>query len=99
MRLLNAILEGMDYSKLYAAYSRMVRIEISPKCLFKILIYGYMNGIYSSGKLEQACRRDINFLYLLGREKAPDHATLARFRSQRLTEVVDDLFVQLVWRL
>jgi transposase len=30
-----------------------------------------MNGIYSSRKLEQACRRDVNFMYLLGREKAP----------------------------
>jgi len=96
VRLLSAVLERMDYSKLYAAYSRMGRIEISPKRLFKILVYGYMNGIYSSRKLEQACQRDINFLYLLSREKAPDHATIARFRSERLTEVVDDLFTQLV---
>lgn len=99
VRLLSAVLERMDYSKLYAAYSRMGRIEISPKRLFKILVYGYMNGIYSSRKLEQACRRDINFLYLLGREKAPDHATIARFRSERLTEVVDGLFAQLVGQL
>ncbi len=96
VRLLSAVLERMNYNKLYAAYSRMGRIEISPKRLFKILVYGYMNGIYSSRKLEQACRRDVNFMYLLGREKAPDHATIARFRSERLTEVVDELFEQLV---
>lgn len=99
VRLLSAVLERMDYSKLYAAYSRMGRIEISPKRLFKILVYGHMNGIYSSRKLEQACRRDINFMYLLGRAKAPDHATIARFRGERLTEVVDDLFSQLVQHL
>lgn len=99
VRLLSAVLERMDYSKLYAAYSRMGRIQLSPKRLFKILVYGYMNGIYSSRKLEQACRRDVNFMYLLGREKAPDHATIARFRSERLTEVVDDLFSQLVEQL
>jgi Transposase and inactivated derivatives len=99
VRLLSAVLERMNYSKLHAAYSRMGRIEISPKRLFKILVYGYMNGLYSSRKLEQACRRDINFMYLLGREKAPDHATIARFRSERLTEVVDDLFAQLVGQL
>ena len=96
VRLLSAMLERMDYRKLYAAYSRMGRIELSPKRLFKILVHGYMNGIYSSRKLEQACRRDVNFMYLLGREKAPDHATIARFRSERPTEVVDDLFTQLV---
>jgi len=96
VRLLNAVFERMDYRNLYAAYSRLGRIERSPKRLFKILVYGYMNGIYSSRKLEQACRRDINFLYLLGREKAPDHATIARFRSERITQVVEDLFKQLV---
>jgi len=96
VRLLNSALERMDYSKLYAAYSRMGRIETSPKNLFKIVVYGYMNGIYSSRKLEQACRRDVNFMYLLGRASAPDHATIARFRSERLTDAVEDLFTQLV---
>lgn len=96
VRLLNSALERMDYSKLYAAYSRMGRIETSPKNLFKIVVYGYMNGIYSSRKLEQACRRDVNFMYLLGRAPAPDHATIARFRSERLTDAVEDLFTQLV---
>lgn len=96
VRLLDAVLERVDYGKLYAAYSRIGRIERSPKNLFKVLVYGYMNGIYSSRKLEQACRRDVNFMYLLSGEKAPDHSTIARFRSERLTEVVEDLFRQLV---
>lgn len=96
VRLLNAVLERMDYQKLRAAYSRLGRIERSPESLFKVLVYGYMNGIYSSRKLEEACRRDVNFMYLLGRAPAPDHATIARFRSQRLTDVVEDLFSQLV---
>ena|SRR5690554_4990030 len=96
VRLLNSVLERVNYSKLYAAYSRLGRIERSPESLFKILVYGYMNGIYSSRKLEQACRRDVNFMYLLGRSPAPDHATIARFRSQRLSGVVEDLFSQVV---
>ena len=96
VRLLSAVLERMDYSKLHAAYSRLGRIERSPEILFKIIVYGHMNGIYSSRKLEQACRRDVNFMYLLGRSEAPDHATIARFRSERLTDVVEDLFSQLV---
>ena len=96
VRLLNAVLERIDYRKLHAAYSRLGRIERSPESLFKVLVYGYMNGIYSSRKLEQACRRDVNFMYLLGRSAAPDHATIARFRSERLSGVVEDLFSQLV---
>ena len=96
VRLLGAVFERMDYRKLYAAYSRYGRMERSPKNLFKVVIYGGMNGIYSNRKIEQACRRDVNFMYLLGREPAPDHATIARFRSERLSEVIDDLYQQLV---
>ncbi|MGI6366563.1 MAG: IS1182 family transposase [Bacillota bacterium] len=99
VRLLNAVLERMDYRKLHAAYSRLGRIETPPKSLFKVLVYGYMNGIYSSRALEQACKRDVNFMYLLGRSSAPDHATIARFRSERLPSVMDDLFSQLVYYL
>ena len=64
VRILGSVLERMDYSKLRAAYSRFGIIETSPENLFKILVYGYMNGTYSSRKLEQACQRDINFMYL-----------------------------------
>jgi transposase len=71
VRLLNAVFERIDYSKLRAAYSRIGRIEGSPESLFKIVVYGYMNGIVSSLKLEQACRRDVNFMYLLGGAPAP----------------------------
>ena len=96
VRLLNATMERMDYKELYAAYSRQGRIEYSPKDLFKIVIYGYMNRIYSSRDIESACRRDINFMYLLGRHPAPDHNTIARFRSERLPYAIDGLLVQLV---
>jgi len=35
-------------------------------------------------------------MFLLGREPAPDHSTIARFRGERLSGVIDDLFRQLV---
>ena len=96
VRLLDAILERLDYTNLYNAYSRLGRTETSPKNLFKVIVYGNMNDIYSSRKLERSCRRDVNFMYLLGRESAPDHSTIARFRSERLSGVIEDLFSQLV---
>ena len=95
VRLLDAILERMDYSELYNAYSRLGRTETSPKNLFKVIVYGGMNGIYSSRKIESSCQRDVNFMFLLGREPAPDHSTIARFRSERLSDAIDGLFKQL----
>lgn len=96
VRLLNGVLERMDYRKLRAAYSHLGRIETSPETLFKIVVYGYMNRMYSTRDLEQACRRDINFMFLLGRTPAPDHSTIGRFQSERLPQAAEDLFSQLV---
>lgn len=100
VRLLSQVMEELNYGKLYMAYSRKGRKPaISPKTLFKILVYGTMNNIYSSRDLEKACRRDINFMWLLNGQKAPDHNTIARFRSERLADVIEDLFSQLVMKL
>ena len=55
-----------------------------------------MNNIYSSRKIETACRRDINFMWLLEGSQAPDHSTIARFRKEYLANVVEDLFYQMV---
>ena len=62
VRTLYEVTEGLDYSKLYEAYSTEGRNPmILPETLFRIGAYGYMEGIYSSRKLEKACKRDINF--------------------------------------
>ena len=76
VRLLSHELEDSDYSLLYQAYSAKGRNPaVNPKTMFKILTYAYSQTIYSSKKTETACRRDINFMYLLEGKPAPDHAT------------------------
>ena len=97
VRLLSNVLEEIDYTELYRAYSRKEKNDAaSPKNLFKVIVYAYMNNIYSSRPIETACKRDINFMYLLEGAKAPDHNTIARFRSERLKDIIDDLFNQVV---
>lgn len=97
VRLLSNVLEELDYTELYGAYSRKEKNNaVSPKNLFKVLVYAYMNNIYSSRPIELACKRDINFMYLLEGAKAPDHNTIARFRSARLKDIIDNLFNQVV---
>ena len=55
---------------LYQAYSAKGRNPaVDPKTMFKILTYAYSQNIYSSRKIETACRRDINFMWLLAAEK------------------------------
>ena len=95
VRLTSAQLEELDYSNLYRAYSaRGRKSKVDPRVLFKVMVYGYQQGIYTSRKLEEACRYRIDFMWLLEEYPAPDHATLARFRTERCAEVVEDLFYQ-----
>ena len=79
VRLLSQFVEAMDLTDLYSTYERIN--SVSPRTLLKIVLYSYMNGDYSSRSMEQNCKRDINFMFLLEGNRAPDHATLARFRS------------------
>jgi len=81
VRLLSQFVEEMDLSDLYMTYSKLKENLASPRKLLKIMIYGYMNKLYSSRDIEKACYRDINFMYLLEGSKVPDHSTFARFRS------------------
>jgi len=97
VRLTNAQLEELDYRKLYEAYSPRGRKSVTdPRVLFKVLVYGYQCGIYTTRHLEEACRYRIDFQWLLGEEKVPDHSTIARFRTGRCMEAVEDLFYQYV---
>ena len=80
VRLLSQFIEEMDLSDLYMTYSRIRENQASPRKMLKIMIYAYMNGLYSSRSIENACRRDINFMYLLEGSRVPDHSTFSRFR-------------------
>ena len=96
----NAQLEELDYRKLYRAYSpRGRKSAAEPRIMFKLLVYGYMCGIYSTRTLEQACRKNIDFIWLLQGERVPDHCSFARFRSGKAKDAIEDLFYQLVKRL
>ena len=100
VRLLSHELEDLDYSLLYQAYSAKGRNPaVDPKTMFKILAYAYSQNIYSSRKIESACKRDINFMWLLAGQKAPDHSTIARFRTGFLADACENLFYQMVKRL
>lgn len=100
VRLLSHELEDLDYTKLYQAYSAKGRNPaVDPKTMFQILTYAYSQNIYSTRKIEKSCQRDINFMWLLAGQKAPDHSTIARFRTGFLVDACEDLFYQMVRRL
>jgi len=53
-----------------------------PAMLLSILIYGYMNGIFSSRQLAKQLKQNLAFMYLAG-STTPDFRTLSRFRKEK----------------
>jgi transposase len=51
-----------------------------PSVLLKLYIYGYLNRVQSSRRLEREAGRNVEVMWLLGR-LAPDHKTIADFRK------------------
>lgn len=100
VRLLDKIIDEMDLTALYNAYSHIGRPSATnPETMLKVLLYANMQGVYSSRDIERVCLRDINFMWLLNGEKAPNYHEIARFRSNRLSECMESLFYQFVSKL
>src|SRR6202047_2916825 len=51
-----------------------------PSPMLKLYIYGYLNRVQSSRRLEREAGRNLEVMWLLGR-LAPDHKTIADFRT------------------
>lgn len=81
VRLLSQFVEEMDLTCLYDTYSILKENQVTPRQMLKILLYAYLDTKYASRVIETACKRDVNYMYLLEGKPAPNHATIARFRS------------------
>lgn len=95
VRIVNEVLNKIDISPLIKLYRPGGASSYHPLILLKALVYGYINNIYSSRKIEEALQQNIHFMWLAGMSK-PDHNTINRFRSERLKEPLKKIFIQVV---
>ena len=92
------ICDELDYTELFKTYVRTWR-KVNPITIFEIIVFAYMEHIYSGREIEKACLTDIRFMWLLDGEPAPSHATISRFQDERLSGVIEELFYQFVEKL
>lgn len=83
VRVIDAFVDGLDFKKL--EFVRAVpkdtgRPGYKPGTLLKLYVYGYLNRIQSSRRLEKETRRNVELMWLLGRLQ-PDFKTIADFRK------------------
>ena len=83
VRAVDAFVDGLDLGKLGFAGVQALdvgRPGYHPATMLRIYIYGYLNRIPSSRRLERECQRNTELIWLTGR-LAPDFKTIADFRK------------------
>ena len=63
VRLVSSIVGSLDLGNLRRLYKERGRSPYDPKMLLAVVIYAYMNNIYSCRKIEKSLKRDIHFLF------------------------------------
>ena len=103
VRVIDAFVDGLDLNEL--AFERAVsaatgRPGYHPSVLLKLYIYGYLNRVQSSRRLEREAARNVEVMWLVGR-LVPDHKTIADFRRDngRAIRKVCSQFVELCRRI
>jgi transposase len=79
---IDAFVDGLAMSELgfeRAKAAETGRPGYDPRDLMKVYLYGYLNQIRSSRRLETECLRNVELMWLLGR-LYPDHKSIAEFR-------------------
>ena len=94
VRIISGVIDMLDISSFHKLYKCMGRHPYHPKMMLKVIIYAYMNNIYSCRRIEKLLLRDIHFIWLAGYEK-PDFITINRFRN-RVKDEISNIFTQLV---
>jgi transposase len=103
VRVIEAFVEAVDLGKLgFAGIEPKAtgRPAYHPAILLKLYVYGYLNAVQSSRRLEREARCNVEVMWLLGR-LVPDHKTIAEFRRNNGSAIrkVCAQFVELCRRL
>ncbi len=82
IRVIDVYIDSLDLSKLeFKTVSAVTgRPGYHPSTMLKLFLYGYLNRIQSSRRLEREAGRNVELMWLLGR-LAPDFKTIADFRK------------------
>src|SRR5450631_948024 len=83
VRAVDVFVDGLDLDKLGFVGVQSLdkgRPSYHPGMMLKLYIYGYLNRVPSSRRLERECQRNIEMIWLTG-QLAPDFKTIADFRK------------------
>lgn len=94
VRIVNAVVDSLNLQEFKKLYRERGRSAYHPKMMLKVILYAYMNNVYSCRRIEKLLLRDIHYIWLAGYEK-PDFITINRFRN-RVKNEINNIFTQIV---
>ena len=95
VRVVSEVIDKIDIDIIIKKYKGGGTSSYHPRMLLKVLVYSYLSNVYSSRRIEAAVKENIHFMWLAGMTQ-PDHHTINRFRSERLRNILKEVFAQIV---
>ena len=96
VRIVSKTVDELRIEDVFAKYTKGGGASrYNPVMLLKVLVYCYMTGIYSSRQIAKQCRENVNVMWLTGFQK-PDFRTINKFRSEKLKDSIEEIFVAAV---
>lgn len=98
VRVVSQAIDRLDLKPLLQRYKGGGTSSYHPRMMLKVLVYAYMQRIFSSRQIAKALRENVNFMWLSGGNR-PDFRTLNRFRSSTMKGVIDEVFTEVLQHL
>ncbi|WP_018922598.1 IS1182 family transposase [Salsuginibacillus kocurii] len=94
-RVVHDMIEQVDEQLFYAAYEGGGRPSYHPKMMTKIVLYAYTQKWYSCRDIQKALEENLPMMWLAA-QQVPNFRTINRFRSERMQDLIEPLFTQLI---
>lgn len=88
-------IDQIDISSVINGYPGGGSSSYHPRMLLKVIVYAYVEKIYSGRQIAKALRENVNFMWLAGGNKA-DFRTINRFRSERMVGNIKSVFSSMI---
>ena len=95
VRTIHEAIEQIDLSILYAQYKGGGSSSYHPKMMLKLLVFGYVEQLYSSRKIAKALRENVYFMWLSG-QNYPDFRTINNFRGVVMKDIIGEVFAMVL---
>ena len=95
VRLIDSTLDQLNLTPILKKYVGGGASRYHPLMLLKVIVYGYLNNVCSSRMIAKNVRENIYFRWIAGCQ-SPDFRTINNFRKDKLTSVINEVFVEVV---